>query len=257
MTSSLASLEKPLAVELETFESPKLSLIIPVFNESEIITKNLKRLTRFLEHELAVSYELLVCDDCSQDNTYQKLVELKAEIPHMTLIRFSRRIGKGGTIKEAVRRARGKIVVVMDVDLSTKLTHLPQMISFLEEKGGILIGERKVSSRYSQGFFRTILSLTFNLLARIFLRTGVKDHQCGFKGMTRKIAAFLAEKIEDNGYLFDTELIFLAKKHKISLAALEVEWEEKRRVGRSKFWWTKSAIEMLKSLLKLRIKHPL
>jgi len=251
----MARLEKVSFIGLEGVEAPKFSLIIPVFNESEIIEENLRILIRFLERELAESYQLIVCDDSSQDNTYPKLVKLKAEKPDVVLLRFPRRIGKGGTVKEAIRRAEGEFVVVMDADLSTKLEHLPQMISFLERNGGVLIGERRVSSRYTQGYLRTILSLVFNLLTRILFRTGIRDHQCGFKGMTRKAALFFAEKIGEDGYLFDTELIFLAKKHGFPLSSMEVEWEEKRNTRRPCSWWIRNAVKMLGGLVKLRLKH--
>ena len=87
------------------------------------------------------------------------------------------------TIKNAVKEAKGEVVIMMDVDLSADLGSLPVLIKEARESGGLVIGERSLSDRSGQDLLRVMLSVAYNTCASAMFRTGVKDHQCGFKAM--------------------------------------------------------------------------
>lgn len=230
---------------------PAVSFIIPVYNEGDIIIQNLDALCSFMEKE---SYELIVCDDCSSDDTYLKLREAVTKNPSISLLHFNRRIGKGGTIKKAIKMAKSRTVLIMDADLSTDLNYIPMFMKHVINDCSIVIAERSVSDRCTQGYFRVMLSLGYNALVRFFFRTGIKDHQCGFKGMRRDIAKLLASKIVNNGFLFDTELIVTAKKLGITIKTIKVKWRETRTNKSSSIQWLKTALTMMKDLVRLRLK---
>jgi glycosyltransferase involved in cell wall biosynthesis len=230
------------------------SLIIPVYNEANIVSRNLDVLDRSLERK---GCELIVCDDCSKDGTYDqlrtfaKLARARSSNPSVFLMRSDARIGKGGTVKRAVKEARGDIVLIMDVDLSVDLRCIPEMVRQARIGGGIVIGQRSTSDRCTQGPLRVILSLGYNSLARLLFQTGVKDHQCGFKAMKADIARKLVDRTKNDGYVFDTELIVLARKLNIPLKQVHVKWVD-GRPRKSNLRWVRTGFTMMKDLINLR-----
>jgi hypothetical protein len=177
-------------------------------------------------------YEILVCDDCSTDGTYEILAKVAEKNASVRPLHFRQRVGKGGTIKAALPKAKGEIIVIMDADLATDLKHIRELVGTVEVDRALVIGERAVHDRLTQGYTRAILSLGYNSLVRLLFRTGVVDHQCGFKGLRNADARVLFEQVEDNGFLFDTELILRAKKLGLPIKRIPVEWKERRPGGR-------------------------
>jgi hypothetical protein len=230
-------------------KAPSFSLIIPVYNEADIIVEKLNVLSRYLERE---SCELIVFDDCSKDKTYSRLKEVLVTNPNMLLMHSTSRLGKGGTIKNAVRKASAGTVIIMDVDLSADLGSIPELMREANESGGIVVAERSTSDRYSQGFLRVMLSLAYNTLVRLLFRTGVRDHQCGFKAMRTDVARRLTATIRNNEFVFDTELIVLARKLGIPIKRIPVKWRDDRP-KKSNLKWIRNGVTMMKDLIMIKI----
>ena len=247
-------METLLAETVERTRTPSFSLIIPVYNEADVVSKNLDILDRFLERKRC---ELMVCDDCSKDGTYDqltsfaKLARTRSSNPSVLLMRSDARIGKGGTIRRAVKEARGDIVLIMDVDLSVDLRCVPEMVRQARISGGIVIGQRSTSDRCTQGPLRMMLSLCYNSLARLLFQTGVKDHQCGFKAMKADVARKLVDRTKNDGYVFDTELIALARRLNIPVKQVHVKWVD-GRPRKSNLRWVKTGFIMMKDLINIK-----
>ena len=235
------------------YGKPTFSLIIPVFNEANIIDKNLRVIDDFLK-STSLHYEIIVCDDCSSDGTHRKVSNLLMEKPSILLLRFNRRLGKGGTIKKAIDLAGGEVIIVMDVDLSVDLSYVVRFVNILMAGSPIVIGERSISDRFTQGFFRVFLSLAYNIFVNLLFRTGVRDHQCGFKGFRIDVAKLLVSKVFSNDFVFDTELIVKARSLGIPIKAVQVKWCEKRMDGGRNLRWVKAAFIMMRDLLILKLR---
>ena len=138
----------------------------------------------------------------------------------------------------------------MDADLSTDLTHFPQLIRSIESGNHLAIGSRlSKESQVSRGFKREFISRGYNLLINAMFFTGLPDAQCGFKALTRATAEAIVPNIKNNNWFFDTELLVIAAKRGFNIASVPVKWIDDPAstvnvVGTAK--------EDLKGLLRLR-----
>lgn len=225
---------------------PRASIIIPVYNEVNIIFRNLLYLSSFLGED----YEVIVCDDNSDDGTCDVLDAAARRKSNIHLLRFRKRIGKGGTIKKAIEIAESDVIAFMDADLSANLQHLPEMLRLASEKDTLVISRRTMKDRLTQGILRVMLSLGYNLAVRLFFRTGVRDHQCGFKAMNKDVAKCLMSQTRNDRFVFDTELVVLAKRLGIPIDEVQIEWVD-RRPRCSNIKWIRAIPEMLKDVVIL------
>ncbi len=223
------------------------SIIVPVYNEADIISENLT----YLSNCLGTDYELIVCDDCSTDGTHDVVRSVAGKHSNIRLLRFGRRIGKGGTIKKGVEMSNGNLIVFIDADLSASLKDLPRLVKLASERDVLVISRRTIGERLTQGPLRLLLSLGYNLIVRLVFGTGVTDHQCGFKAMSKTVARMLMAETANNGFVFDTELIVVAKKLGVPIEEVGIDWVERRsRSANGK--WMRATLEMLRELVLLR-----
>jgi len=207
----------------------EVSIILPAYNEASRIEKCIREVTQAI-NAFSASYELIVAEDGSTDNTEKVVSNLLKSNPRLRLLHSPIRLGKGKAIKKALASAKGDIIVFMDVDLSTSLKYLPKIVTLAQKHRGIAIGSRHVkSSKVQRSFSRTLFSLTYNLCVRLLFRDGVHDHQCGFKAMSREVAAVVLNKTESDSFFFDTEMILWCKKLRFLVTEIGVEWTEIRK----------------------------
>ncbi len=143
----------------------------------------------------------------------------------------------------------------MDVDLSTDLKALPEIVSAIADEGyDVAIGSRLTNGSEVVGrtLKREITSRGYNMLIHmIFPFPGFKDAQCGFKAISRRTADNLIPLIEDTAWFFDTELLLLAGKSGYRIKEVPVHWADDpdTRVNIASTAW-----EDVKGLLRLRFK---
>ncbi|WP_449462609.1 hypothetical protein PQ610_00635 [Tardisphaera miroshnichenkoae] len=127
-------------------------------------------------------------------------------------------------MKAAAELCAGKAVVIEDADLPVSPEDVRRALSLLRGDASLVYAER--TSR-EHGALRLFLSDGYNALARLLFRTGVKDHQAGFKVMKRDVLPLLKE-IRSDGFEFDTELLALARRVG-RLVPVQVRWRERRQ----------------------------
>ncbi len=118
----------------------------------------------------------------------------------------------------------------MDVDLSTDLAALEPLLGpLLQKRADVTIGTRLApGSEVTRGIKRELISRAYNILARTSLGLGVSDAQCGFRAARREAIAPLLSLVEDDGWFFDTELLWLARRARLSIHEVPVRWIEDR-----------------------------
>ena len=154
--------------------TPELSIVIPVHNESPNIKPLYEELTQTLGH-YGRSYELIVIDDGSTDDSFEQLVTLQARDPRLRVIRFRRNFGQTAAFAAGFAHARGRLVVTADADLQNDPRDIPAMVGLIEQGHDIVCGWRK--ERKDTLVTRRLPSLVANKL--ISWATGVPLHDYG------------------------------------------------------------------------------
>ena len=230
-----------------------ISIVLPAHNEALRIEKCLRE----IEHASAAissSYEVIVAEDGSTDGTSCIVAKLSTNNPNMILLHSPFRLGKGKAIKNALHSAKGDVIVFMDVDLPANLKYLQGIVQIAKEQRGLAIGSRHLkTSRVKRSFTRTLSSLTYNLFVRTLFLDGVRDHQCGFKAMSREVAQVVREKVKSNGFFFDTEMILWCKRLGFPVVEVGVEWLETKKRNESGVRLFRDSVRIGIELLKFRL----
>jgi glycosyltransferase involved in cell wall biosynthesis len=154
--------------------NPELSIVIPVHNESPNIKELYDELTQVLG-QYGRSYELLIVDDGSTDDTFDQLAALQARDPRLRVIRFRRNFGQTAAFAAGFAHARGRMVVTSDGDLQNDPRDIPAMVSRIEQGYDIVCGWRK--DRKDTFVNRRLPSMIANKV--ISWATGVELHDYG------------------------------------------------------------------------------
>ncbi len=164
---------------------PYVSVVIPVYNEAENLPALLESLSKTLK-ELNQSFEIIVIDDGSTDETVQVLKRLKHEYSELRAVLFRRNFGQSAAMTAGFDLARGEVVVSMDGDLQNDPADIPMLIEKLEQGYDIVSGWRK--DRKDAFLSRTLPSKIANWL--IGKATGIRlhDYGCSLKAYRKEIA---------------------------------------------------------------------
>lgn len=229
-----------------------LDVIIPCLNEERALPGSVCRLHEFMSANMgAYAWNIVVADNGSTDGTLEAAAHLADRFAEVRYIRLQER-GRGRALRRAWSESAADVMVYMDVDLSTDLAHLPDLVSAVADQGyHLAIGSRLLPESRVVGrtLKREITSRGYSLLFRSMFFTPFRDAQCGFKAVNRRIAHDLAPLVLDNGWFFDSELLILAQKCGFRIRELPVRWTDDpdTRVRIIRTAW-----EDVKGLLRLR-----
>jgi dolichyl-phosphate beta-glucosyltransferase len=208
---------------------PDLSVVIPAYNEAERLPRSLARIVEFLRG-WGGSYEVVVVDDGSTDGTAARVAE------SALVIRHDENRGKGHAVRTGMLRARGRRRLMTDADLSTPIEELPRLMARMDEGFGVVIASRAMEAsriEVRQPWYREGMGRLFNVFVRLIALPGLKDTQCGFKLFTAEAAAEAFGPARLDGFSFDVETLFIAKKRGHRIAEVPVVWrnDAATRVG--------------------------
>ncbi|HCL26473.1 MAG TPA: glycosyl transferase [Dehalococcoidia bacterium] len=226
-----------------------VDIIIPVYNEEEVLPRTIVTLTEYLRGNLSNPWRIVIADNASTDSTRavsEMLCERHSGVHYLHLTQK----GRGRALRTAWLDSRADIVSYMDADLSTDLSHFPQLIQAIESGNHIAVGSRlSKASQVQRGFKREFISRSYNLLINSMFFTGLPDAQCGFKALTRAAAEAIVPSIKNNNWFFDTEMLIIAAKRGYNIASVPVKWDDDPT---STVNVMITAMEDIKGLLRLR-----
>lgn len=210
-----------------SMETPFLSVIIPAYKEGERIGRNLLEVDKYLKSK-SYTYEIIVVEDGSPDNTAEVVRNYALQIPHLRLVDNDTNRGKGAVVRQGLLEATGQYRVFLDADGSTSITHIDTFLPQLESGYDVVIGSRKIEGSFIQVHqpkHREIMGEGGNWLIRIVLGLwSYPDTQCGFKMLSGKAADEIAKRMVVDRWGFDFELIILALKLGLKVKQMPVRW---------------------------------
>ena len=160
--------------------------------------------------------------------------------------------GRGIALREAWLGSDADVVSYMDVDLSTELSQLPDLVGMVAEGGYDVVSGSRLArgSQTTRSFKRELISRCYVLIIRAFFpRLRISDAQCGFKAVGRRALEEVVRGIEDRAWFFDTELLIRAQQAGLRVGELPVRWVEDRD---TKVHIVSTATEDIRGLVRLR-----
>jgi glycosyltransferase involved in cell wall biosynthesis len=225
--------------------SPRLSLVIPAYNEAAVIARAVAEAERDLAWGFT-EFEILIVDDGSADETAAVVAGCLPYAPHTRLLRHDGNKGYGAALRTGFEAARFPLVAFTDADCQFHLAELKDLAGKAGEFD-IVVGYRRDRKDV---FRRRFYSKGYNLLTRTLLGTGLRDVDCALKVFRRSVLPSLMP--ESRGFFVNSEMITRARQHEFTICELPVS-HRPRAGGESKvsiaeipktfsklvrFWWT-------------------
>lgn len=229
----------------------QLSIIIPAYNEEQRIIKTLEKIYEFMNSK-DFDFEVIVVDDGSKDKTAD-LVNLFGR--GVKLIKQPKNMGKGAAVRRGILEAEGNWRLFSDADLSTPIYEIDKLLKSALEGYEVSIGSRAVDYskiKKHQPFYREFMGKTFNKIVQMLVIKGIKDTQCGFKMFKAEAAIKVFSNSKIDGFGFDVEALYLAKKFNFKISEIPVEWYNDER---SKVDPVRDSIRMFQEILKIKKLH--
>ena len=228
-----------------------LDIVLPVYNESKILKKSVKKLYNFLTNNISINWRLVIAENGSSDSTLEIAKSLSNEYSNIT-VRSYPKPGRGGVIKDCWSTSNADLVCYMDIDLSTDLEALITSLEYLNSNDfDVVIGSRflDASKVYGRSLKRDLLSRSYSMIFRVILGTKFKDAQCGFKLAKKDSIQGILSNVKDNGWFFDTELLYKSQKAGLMIKEIPVIWTDDRD---SKVKILSTIIKDILGLLRIR-----
>ena len=230
-----------------------LSVVIPAHNEATRILPHLRSIAEYLSSQRR-SYEIIVVDDGSLDETATVVREFAGHQSSVRLIQLPTCVGKGGAVRQGMLTAKGRLQLFTDADGATAITELARLEQAVANGADVAIGSRSLASRLPgytvhASLYRIILGNLFNSVVQQSGIRGITDTQCGFKLFRQAVAADLFGVSSIDGYGFDLELLYVAQQRGYRIAEIPVNWSHQPG---SKFRVVRDGIAMLRELAVIR-----
>lgn len=240
-----------------------LSVVVPAYNETTRMPAMLDAALEHLNSPAASpkTFEILVVDDGSTDGTSELALDYAKAHPEvdMRVVTLNRNQGKGGAVRHGMMHARGRRAIFADADGASKFADVELLwkamdeLADADEKPAIAIGSRahlvKTEAVVKRSLLRNILMYGLHTILRLVGVGHIRDTQCGFKLFSRRAAQLVFPYQHLTTWIFDVEVLLLAKQLSIPVAEVPIEWHE---VSGSKLNVVTDSLQMLRDLLVLR-----
>lgn len=228
-----------------------LSVIIPVYNEEKRFPKTIVKVIDFLAKQNYES-EIIIVNDGSTDKTVDLVKSFSLKYPIIKLVSYTHNAGKGCAVKKGMLSAKGERRLFMDVDGSTPVSEVEKLLPYFEQGYGVVIGSRRVKGSQissDQSWYRLLLGWVFRNMVNIILPLGIIDSQNGFKMFSAKSANEIFGKQTINGWAFDVQILYIAKKAGYKIKEVPISWADDKE---SKVT-LKGMVKMLWEIMKIRL----
>ena len=235
--------------------SPDVTVVVPAYREAGRLPASLERLPQELETAGVASFEILVVDDGSDDATSDVVRAAAARDARIRLLRNETNRGKGRAVRCGVLEARGRFVLVTDADLSTPPADAPRLLEVARRGVPVVIGSRRLEGseiQIRQPFHRELIGFLFAWMRRLLVLPRLRDTQCGFKVFEASAARTLFSEAVEDGFIYDVEILLLARRHGFEIVEVPVHWADDPRTQVRAF---PASVSMFAGLLRLAFRR--
>ena len=203
-----------------------LSIIIPAHNEENRLPGTLEQVTGFLANQ-AFTWEFVIVENGSKDGTLAVAQRFAEKHKNIRVLQSEQ--GKGAAVKRGMLDARGEYRFMCDADLSMPVEEILKFIPPDREDLEIAIASREAKGavRYNEPSYRHLGGRGINYIVQALILPGLNDTQCGFKCFRADVAEKIFSLQTLNGWSFDIELLFIARRHKYRIEEIPNEGEKK------------------------------
>ena len=209
-----------------------LSIVIPLKDEAESLPELCTWIQKVMEIE-DYSYEIILVDDGSTDDSWQVIQSLRKSNHHIKGIKFQRNYGKSAALYEGFKSANGNVVITMDADLQDSPDEIPALYRMIKEDGYDLVSGWK-KKRYDNTLTKNIPSKLFNAATRKMSGIKLHDFNCGLKAYKKQVIKSIEVYGEMHRYI-----PVLAKWAGFRKIGEKVVEHRKRKYGVTKFGWNR------------------
>ena len=227
-----------------------ISIVVPAFNEERRLPKAIAQLKSFLEAS-PLRAEVLLVENGSVDRTAEIADQAANSDDRFCSLHVPTR-GKGRAVREGVLASRGAVVLFCDADFSMPPEGIDDLYHAVDKGVDIASASREApgAHRVGEPWRRHVQGRVFNWLVRVLALPGLQDTQCGFKAFRRDVAQDLFRRQVVDGWAFDVEVLFLARRRGYSIREVPVTWwyDPSSRVSP-----VRDTIAMLRELVTIRL----
>ena len=162
----------------------QISVVVPLFNEEESLPELTSWIDKVMDKE-GFTYEVLLVDDGSTDNSWEVIRQLSAKNKRIKGIRFRRNYGKSAALNTGFQATKGNVVITMDADLQDSPEEIPDLYKMIKVDNFDLVSGWK-SKRYDP-LSKTIPTKLFNAATRSISGIQLHDFNCGLKAYKSKV----------------------------------------------------------------------
>jgi glycosyltransferase involved in cell wall biosynthesis len=190
-----------------------LSVVIPLYNEEKLICTTLEKVLHVTMPSCVKSFEVVIVDDCSSDNSNKIVADFIANKSNVRLFKHNVNKGKGAAVRTGISNAKGDVFLIQDADLELSPLDIPLMLQTMHDLNvGFINGSRYMPGVYRplSSYRRYLFNKLFTLITSILINVRLTDMACGYKLFTRELYDKI--KLRENRFGFEAELIIKAMR---------------------------------------------
>ena len=207
-------------------QQSKISLIVPAYQEEKRIGMTIENLSAYLEANHPGTEVIVVCDGCTDSTAAVARSAFVAPSCTLKVLELSPNAGKGFAVRAGVQEAGGDYIFFTDADLSFAPEVMDLFLPVLLNGADVVIAQRSKAHEYP-GLGRRLLAKCSRLLIGNLILPGLRDTQAGYKAFRASVAKYLFARLLTNRFLFDLEILFMAKQKGLRIEKVYVDWQDR------------------------------